>query len=188
MGPLLFSVYTEAHNLVLNETKTEMLIFGSNRMAIIENIDFKIVINNQTLTTSTCSKNLGLYLNADLRFSEHVKNVIKKSYGKLKMLYIHKDILSADLKLRLSDTLILLSGLAYCHIVYWPALLSSDKSSLQKIQNSCIRYSFGLRKYDHISDSFRESKWLNLNERFLLQMSCLIFKINKTGTPVYLIN
>ena len=127
---------SKAYNLVLNETKTDMLIFGSNRMAIIENIDFKIVINNQTLATSTCSKNLGLYLDADLRFSEHVNNVIKKSYGKLKMLYIHKDILSTDLKLRLSDTLIL-SGLAYCHIVYWPALLSSDKSSLQKIQNSC---------------------------------------------------
>ena len=53
---------SKAHNLVLNETKTEMLIFGSNRMAIIENIDFKIVINNQTLTASTCSKNLGLQI------------------------------------------------------------------------------------------------------------------------------
>lgn len=103
------------------------------------------------------------------------------------MLYIHKDILSTDVKLKLADSLIL-SSLSYCDTVYWPALLNKDKESLQKIQNACLRFSYNLRKFDHISPSFLHSKWFNLNERFNLHLSCLIFKLLKNDSPEYLVS
>ncbi|KAJ8977410.1 hypothetical protein NQ317_003191, partial [Molorchus minor] len=104
-----------------------------------------------------------LWLDSSLRFTKHANHLIQKSYAKLKMLYIHKDILSTDVKLKLSDSLIL-SSLSYCDMVYWPALLYKDKESLQKVQNACIRFSYNIRKFDHISPSFLQSKWLTLNE------------------------
>lgn len=98
---------------------------------------------------------------------------------------MHKDSLSTDIKLKLTDSLIL-SHLNYCNTVYWPALLQKDKYSLQKVQNSCIRYCYNLRKFDHISEKFTESKWFNLEERFHIHMSRIVFKINYSKKPKYL--
>lgn len=98
---------------------------------------------------------------------------------------MHKDILSTDLKLKLCDSLIL-STLAYCDVVYWPALLKKDQESLQKIQNSCLRFSYSLRKFDHISGKLLESNWLTLAERYKLHLACLIYKINRKQKPPYL--
>ena len=57
---------------------------------------------------------------------------------------------------------------------------------LQKIQNSCIRFTFGLRKYDRITN-FRISKnILSMQNRRLLHCLTLMFKIVKKIAPVYL--
>lgn len=98
---------------------------------------------------------------------------------------MNKDVLSTDLKLKLCDCLIL-SALSYCDTVYWPALLKRDQNSLQKVQNSCLRLSFNLRKFDHISNALHDSKWLTLNERYQLHMACLMYKIIKIENPNYL--
>lgn len=98
---------------------------------------------------------------------------------------MNKDILSNELKLKLCDSLIL-SALSYCDTVYWPSLLKRDQVSLQKIQNSCLRLSFNLRKFDHISSALHDSKWLTLNERYQLHMACLVFKMVKIQSPHYL--
>lgn len=182
---LNISDVSRAHKLVLNESKTELLVFGTHKENVASNPDFNIIVNEVPLVPSNSCKNLGLYLDVDLRFTTHVNCLLQKSYCKLKTLYIHKDFLSPDIKLRLCDALIL-SNLAYCDIVFWPALLSKDKNSLQKIQNSCLRFIYNLRKFDHISDKFRESHWLNLDERFQLHMACLIYKINNLKLPEYL--
>lgn len=68
----------------------------------------------------------------------------------------------------------------------WCTLLKKDQQSLQKIQNSCLRFCYNLRKFDHISENFQQSKWLTLNERYKLHMACLIHKINENRCPTYL--
>ena len=98
---------------------------------------------------------------------------------------MHRDKLTTDVKLKLCDSIIL-GYLSYCDVVYWPALLSKDKVRLQRLQNSCLRYSYNLRKYDHISDKLTDSKWLNLDERFRVHMACFVFKVETMKTPKYL--
>lgn len=181
------SKFSADHGLVLNEVKTELLVFGKHKAQIIDNPNFKIVLNNQLLSPVNACKNLGVWFDTDLRFVKHVSTLIQKSISKLKLLYIHKDILSTEVKLRLTDSL-LLSSISYCDTVYWPAILNRDKESLQRIQNSCIRLSYNLRKFDHITYHFKQSKWLSLSERFECHLACLIFKIIKCESPSYLLS
>lgn len=178
---------SRAHSLVLNETKTELLVFGTQNILIENHPLFNITLNGQKLTPKQECKNLGIYFDVQLRFTNHVNYLIKKSYGKLKSFYMHKDVLDPGVKLKLCDSLIL-STLSYCDVLYWPALTKRDRLSLQKIQNSCIRYCYSLRKFDHISAKIAESGWLLLQERFLLHLSCLTFKINLHQEPTYLYN
>lgn len=176
---------SNAHGLILNKKKTEVLLFGKNKKELSENLDFKILIDNEVLTFSTYCKNLGLLLEVELKFTEHVNLLLKRSYWKLKLLYMHKEYLSSEVKLKLCDSLIL-STLAYCDVVYWPALLKKDQESLQKIQNSCLRFCYNLRKFDHITEKLQQSKWLTLYERYKLHMACLLHKINESKCPKYL--
>lgn len=183
----LVSIYnlSQAHGIILNDAKTQLLVFGSKMNEIVGDNNFKICLNNVTLNATNVGKNLGVVFNTCLRFDEHVSYLLQKSYGKLKILYMYKDFFDTDVKLRLTDSLIL-SYLAYSDILYWPALTIQNKNSLQKVQNSCLRFAYSLRKFDHISPCFVNSKWFNLSERYFIHIACLVFKISQTEQPQYL--
>lgn len=176
---------SRAHSLVLNERKTELLVFGKQNNQIGNDPLFNITLNGQKLIPKQECKNLGIYFDVQLRFTNHVNHLIKMTYGKLKALYMHKDVLDPGIKLTLCDSLIL-STLSYGDVLYWPALTLRDRLSLQKIQNACIRYCYNLRKFDHISEKLAESRWLMLHERFILHLLCLTYKINLHREPTYL--
>lgn len=172
-----------AHELVLNNNKTQMMVFGRGRDAPANELN--ITLSEVTVNPSSVCKNLGVFLDIDLRFEQHVSRLLQKSIIKLKTLYIHKDILDQNIKLRLCDSLII-SLLDYANVLYWPALTVASRSSLQKLQNSCIRFCYGLRKFDHITPSFLDSGWFYLAERYRIHLATLVYKINKFKEPAYL--
>lgn len=176
-----------SHQLILNASKTVVMLFGGQRKSVAEDPNFKIQLNGKKLELANFCKNLGVTIDSELRFNKHVELLVQKAVGKLKLLYLHKDILDPNIRLRLCETLIL-SQLSYADVLYWPALTRENKYSLQKIQNSCVRFVKGLRKFDHVSGAMRELDWFNLEERFLYHISCLIYKINRNASPVYLYN
>ncbi|KAJ8955929.1 hypothetical protein NQ317_001799 [Molorchus minor] len=53
------SKYSEDHGLILNEAKTELLVFGSHRNHVINDPNFIITLNAQSLKPVNCCKNLG---------------------------------------------------------------------------------------------------------------------------------
>jgi hypothetical protein len=172
----ILSSVSQAHGLLLNENKTKLLIFGKDKLRVINNRLLNISINNTIIEPVDSCKNLGLFLDNNLRFESHVSSLIQKSFGKLRSLYIHKDILDTSIKLKLTDSLIL-SNISYCCSVYWPALIQKDKTSLQRVQNACLRYAYNVRKFDHITESLKKSKWLNLEERYQTQLLVLVKKV-----------
>ena len=60
------------------------------------------------------------------------------------------------------------------------------QNKIQKLQNGCVRFTFGLRKYDHISPFFNEKKILNMQSRRLLHSLILMFRIRNNKAPKYL--
>ena len=57
---------------------------------------------------------------------------------------------------------------------------------IQKVQNSCVRFTYGLRKYDHISGLIKNKNILNMKNRRLLHNLSLMFKIRNHKAPKYL--
>lgn len=101
------------HNLQLNETKTKILLFGKDRLELKNGNDFVIQLNNINLEFTDNCKNLGIYLDTDLQYSRHISSLVQNSVGKLKMLYLNKDILDPNIKKQLCESLIL-ARLSYC--------------------------------------------------------------------------
>ena len=152
-------------------------------MAIANNIDIRI--GNKKLPVLQTVKNLGLFIDDDFKFKSHVSNVIKKCYLALKMLYSNFLILNFKLRKKLCEALVL-SHINYCFIIYYPFLDFVDKNRLQKIQNNCCRFIFGLRKYDHVSAKIRELGWMKLDVVFQYHLAVFVYRLFKTPSPPYL--
>nr|CAH7766099.1 unnamed protein product [Callosobruchus chinensis] len=93
--------------------------------------------------------------------------------------------MSTRLKLRICEALIL-SKLAYCDCIYFPALLQADVLRLKKIQNSCIRFAYGIRKYDHVTESYHDAGWLQLDKITRYHHLVLTHNVLINKMPLYL--
>ncbi|KAG7310166.1 hypothetical protein JYU34_004718 [Plutella xylostella] len=70
-----------------------------------------------------------------------------------------------------------------CYLDLTEALLNK----LERLQNTCIRFIFGLRKYDHVSGYRAKLKWLPIRDRRNLRILCLLFSIlHEPNSPSYL--
>lgn len=177
--------FSTDHNLKLNPEKSVMLLFSSdNKREIIKN-NLRLVMNNTPLVFSNRSKILGVIIDEKLRFSEHVSTLLQKSFVKLKILYANKSLINYKLRKKLTETLIA-PIFNYCNVVYYPCLDAFTKNRIQGVQNACCRLVCGLRKFDHISDSFRDLKWLNVDSTVRYHFLTFIHRLLLTSVPVYL--
>jgi hypothetical protein len=131
-------------------------------------------------------KNLGILFDETLSWSKQVNLITAKAYGKLRQAYRFNKFLSPQAKWNLSETYIL-SQFNYGDIIL-QGLTNQLINKIQKIQNSCIRFSFGLRKYDHVTPTRISNKILCMQDRSLLHSLTLMFKISKKLAPIYLSN
>ena len=60
------------------------------------------------------------------------------------------------------------------------------KTRIQRVQNSCIRFIFGLRKYEHITPYIQKLNTLNMESRTKQHALTLMHKIVNKIAPVYL--
>nr|CAH7767839.1 unnamed protein product [Callosobruchus chinensis] len=177
--------YTKNHNLSLNPTKCNAILFCQKKFSNILKTNLNIKIMNNTVQLAVSLKILGITIDENLRFSSHVANVIQKSYFRLKILYSSKYVLSRNVKRVLCETLVM-SVMRYCDILYYPCLDSITKLRLQKVQNSCCRFVCGLRKYDHISAKIKEIGWLTIEKTVKLHYMIFVHKLVTTSIPHYL--
>ena len=144
----------------------------------------QIKLGQEVIEREFAVKNLGIIFDELFTWSKHINLIVAKSYGKLRQAYRFKNFLTPEVKWNLCETYIL-SQFNYGNIIL-QGLSNQLMQKIQKTQNSCIRFSFGLRKYDHISNSRISNKILCMHDRRLLQCLTLMFKIVRKIAPVYL--
>jgi len=57
---------------------------------------------------------------------------------------------------------------------------------VQRIQNSCLYFSYCVRKYDHISPYYQRSGWLKICQRFYF-LPMPVFSLFHSNIPLYLL-
>ena len=126
-------------------------------------------------------------LDTDLRFKTHIKKCLQKAYASLKMLYPHRNILSQNLKIKLTDALVL-SHFNFCDVIYSPCLDQVDKQKIERAQKSCLRYIYGIRKFEPVSYKLIDTNWLTMEKRRKLHSLVLFHKIITNQSPPYLLH
>lgn len=178
---------SKQHFLTLNPSKSKVLIFCSkaNREFLVRN--FTVSIDGVTLPICLEAKSLGVILDSDLRMRSQVNAMIRNAYCGLRALYNSRKLLPKEMRVTLCESLIL-SQFNYCDVLYNMCIVQTDAVRIQRIQNSCLRLIFGIRKFQHISHKLPEVNWLNMKDRRILHSMCLFHSIVKNKSPPYLYN
>ena len=179
--------FSENNSLDLNAGKSKYIIFGSK--SNLAKLDRKalppVLINKRQIDREKTVKNLGIIFDENLSFEKQISKTVSKSVGKLKHAFRFKNFLSQEAKIIIVESYIL-SNLNYCDILFQNLSCSSERK-LQKLQNWCVRFIFGARKYDHVSPYYKKLKTLNIEQRRLLHSLTQMHKLRKNIGPDYLL-
>lgn len=182
----LFSKSLE-HNLILNPAKSKVILFGPKRVCKEISTVFRVAINNINIPIVDKAKSLGLILDNTFRYRDQISLAIRNAYINLKKLFPFRHIFNEKVKRNLCDSFVL-SQFSFCSPIYHACLDNISRNRIQKVQNACLRYIYGIRKFDHISHKLLSAQWLNMQNRRLLRILSLFHKIILTKTPPYLYN
>ena len=185
----LAAIYTwaDSFGLLINPKKSQAIIIGSNRIRFKINWDAIPPIQYSGVTIPYCEKvkNLGLIIDCNLSWVPHINAISKRMHFSYHSLRRLQYFLPHKTKIMLAQCL-LLPILDYADVCYLDVTEELLKK-LERLQNLAIRFIFGLRKYDHISQFRAQLNWLPIRLRRDMHILTFLFKIlNYQNFPAYL--
>ncbi len=170
------SCWMKDHHLQLNLAKTELLVvpanpsFHHNFSPVRHNF---IQLGTSTITPSKTGRNLGVVIDDQITFSDHIAKIAR--YCRFALFNIKKirPFLSEHASQLLVQALVL-SRLDYCNALL-AGLPASSIKPLQLIQNAAARYFFYEPKRMHVTPLFINLHWLLITAS--IKFKALRFKI-----------
>ena len=165
--------WMDTNVLALNMAKTKAMVFGSRHtLAQLDGISVRH--NEAEIELVDKMKYLGIILDPQLKFSEHVSYLKKKLIGRIKMLGKLRPLVGQDITLTLYKSLVL-PVLDYCDVVYMTAT-KEQLGRLQLIQNQSCRIILRAHKRSHIVDMHSSLQLQTLENRRTNHLSALCHK------------
>ena len=172
--------WSNAHYMKINPDKTEILLLcpsSLNNEVVIKGVIFE----GQCIRFSTEVKNVGVWLDKNLKMDKHVNQLVSHSYKIMKDIGCIKKCLGRD-QLELLVHAVFSSRLDYCNSILMN-ICKENLFKLQKMQNAAARLILGRRKRDSASRALRDLHWLNVESRITFKILLLVFKILKGLCP-----
>ncbi len=170
------------HFLLLNSVKTEILLIGPKNST--QNLlDHNLQLDRCPVHSSTV-KNLGVVLDSNLSFENHISYVTKTAFFHLRNIAKLRNMLSVSDADKLVHAF-MTSRLDYCKAMLGGCPVSSMKK-LQIVQNAVARVLKRSRKYDHITSIIQSLHWLPIKFRISYKILLLIYKALNGLAPAYL--
>uniref|UniRef100_A0A2A4KAV4 Reverse transcriptase domain-containing protein n=1 Tax=Heliothis virescens TaxID=7102 RepID=A0A2A4KAV4_HELVI len=177
--------WAEVNGLVLNPTKTKYMLFGTKSQISALPSTIHVVLMGELVERVTEARNLGLTMDAELRYEAHVAKSVRTCFYRLRILYKIRPYLSEELRVRLVESLVL-SNLNYADTVYGPRLLARTERLIQRVQNACARFCFKIPPRSHVTPFINQHSILKMKSRRKLHLACLLFGVIKYQEPSYL--
>ena len=174
--------YFNKNGLLLNESKTQYIFFGTRQYVSRIPVNSNIKFNDIILTPSQKVKNLGVYMDCSLTFNVHIDELQKKVTGTL--LYLNRvcDRFEFDCRVMVIQSLVL-SVLNYCLRV-WGSTNKTQMGRVKKLQNFAAKVAVGgAKKYDHVTPIFEKLNWLPMELKYFYSICLLVFKIRNKLLP-----
>ena len=184
----LVADFLTANLLKVNDSKTHTMILTTSQLRKRRNIDVQVQIGGTIQDTSAVEKLLGLHLDHNLKFSEHIlnsdKSLVKSLNTRLKALLQIKRVASFKVRLMIANG-IFMSKLCYL-ITVWGGCQEYLLSALQVVQNAAMRAVCKRGKRFPINELLKETNWLSVRQLAFFHTVVQAWKVVNTRQPVYL--
>ena len=174
------------NSLQINADKTEVICFGTRKqLKDLKSItNDNIVVNSESFNIVNFVRNLGFYMDSELKNSYRASKLCSELYLKIRNISnVRKNLTKEAASILIQS--IVVSKLDYCNSQF---LGSSELiiNRLQKIQNMCCRVVCKLRRYDHVTDHLKTLHWLKVKYRIDFKILLFMFKCIHGSAPSYL--
>lgn len=179
--------WSKQYGLTVNPTKTQVIVIGSSRM--LSQIDWsdlpQVTFDSTALEISEVVKNLGVLIDRHLSWGPQLAAISRKTFAAAASLRRLRNFLPTSTKIALAQSL-LHPILDYADASFLD-LTEDQLNKLERLQNLSIRFIFGLRKFDHISEYRNRLKWLPIRLRRNAHILSLLYNILfLSSSPAYL--
>ena len=173
------------HNgLQLNPKKSEVIQFtvghGRGRVEDVKSV----TVSGVVLEPSKTVKSLGVTLDSQLNFNQHVANISKECFFHIRALrHVRKSL--PDNVAKTVACSIVGARLDYCNSLF-VGMSASNFECLQRVQNTLARTVLNLRKHDHITPALINLHWLPVKYRAIHKLATLTYNVKQNRSPSYL--
>ncbi len=171
--------------LLLNSDKTEILLIGPKKQ-YTESLGSQFATRWMSTVTSSTVKNLGVILDSNLSFENHISHVTKTEFFHLRNIAKLRNMLTV------SDAQKIVHAFMTSRLDYCNALIGGCPASLinklQIVQNAAARVLTRSRKYDHITPILQFLHCLTIKFPISYKILLLAYKALNGLAPAYLTN
>jgi hypothetical protein len=146
-----------------------------------------IAVNGHVLQLVNSIKIVGLNIDHNLDWTNHMKSVNRKCYAALNMIYPVSKLISFEARKIFAESLVL-SKLYYASCVWFKCSKNIEKQ-INKIIRSASRFALGRFKFDSISMNIvRDLGWLDCKFRYKFEVLKVAYKLMNNFCPEYFVN
>ena len=167
-----------------NPGKTEILYFTSRFKKQPSSLE-TLTLANSTIRIKAKAKNLGIVMDKNLLFIDHINETCKKASFAIRSIgRIRRYLPYADGLKMLVNSLVI-SRLDYCNSVLH-GIPKYQRDKLQRIQNIAARMISGTRSTDHTTPILKNLHWLPVEARMNFKILLITYKILNGQSTSYL--
>lgn len=173
-----------ANKLTLNATKTEFMLIGTRQK--ISNLDHhpKPEINGTPIDEVTCAKSLGVLIDSNLTWRDHVDKITKKIASGIGAIKRVRHLVPQATLHNIYNALVQ-PHFDYCNVV-WGNCGVTLHNKLQKLQNRAARVLTHSAFDANANLLFDELGWVNLDLQQRRARAIMTFKCRQGLAPDYL--
>ena len=157
----------------VNPDKTEMILFHPKSLQN-EVIIGGTFIGEECIRFSKVVKNVGVYLDNNLKMDKHINSTVSHCYSLLKNIGRIRNILS-DKHTEMLVHSVITSRLDYCNSLFIN-ISKANIFKLQKVQNAAARLVVRGKKRCSMTEVLRKLHWLRIESRIIFKLLLIVFK------------
>lgn len=178
--------WMDEHYLMLNQNKSNVIIFGSDSFLHQINFTGTILDNGKCILFKQNVKLLGVNFDSKLDFNKQINDVVSSCYLGIRNISSIRKYISEEQCEQLVNAFIT-SKIDYINSLYF-GLPKHIMLKLQRVQNASLRLILQLRKRTSVSHYFIQLHWLNIDQRVIFKCLLMIYKCLNGMAPISLCN
>ena len=176
--------WCKCNGMLINTTKTKvMLITTHQKRTSLINGQLSLHLNDDELNMITNDKVLGIIIDNNLTWSQHVDKVCKKITTNLWLLARIKDYLNTSHRVQFYKTYIQ-PHIDYCNTV-WGGTSQVNLNRIFRLQKRACKIILDYN-VENVLESMEELKILSIYDRLYLRKAKFMYKISNNECPPYI--